>query len=137
MEEKACARCDNYFAIDSFPRNGGGRRSPYCIECKKKYDKEYWAKTKSRRNDRKKSNIKTTRERNRDYINNYLRNHPCIDCGNNEIVVLEFDHRSGKDYNISDMLGFSIELIQEEMEKCDIRCANCHRKKTALERGWL
>ncbi|KKM74976.1 hypothetical protein LCGC14_1394930 [marine sediment metagenome] len=32
------------------------------------------------------------------------------------------------------MLGnYTLKRIQQEIDKCDIRCANCHRRKTAVE----
>jgi hypothetical protein len=49
------------------------------------------------------------------------------------IVVLDFDHVKGeKKKAIADMVSnyYSIKTIKEEMRKCEIRCANCHRKKT-------
>ena len=64
----------------------------------------------------------------------YLSSHPCVDCEENDIIVLEFDHVRGKKlYNISDMVArdFSWKSIQKEIEKCDIRCANCHKRRTA------
>lgn len=75
--------------------------------------------------------------RNRKYILNYLKTHPCIDCGETDFIVLEFDHRENKKYNISNLVGRAgIKLIQEEINKCDVRCANCHRRKTAKQFNW-
>lgn len=61
----------------------------------------------------------------------------CVDCGESNPVVLEFDHvRGKKKFKISaNETYFSpFELLLLELEKCEIRCANCHRKVTA-ERG--
>ena len=76
------------------------------------------------------------RERNSKYIRSYLENNCCVDCGEKDPIVLEFDHKGDKRYNISDMTTFSIEILQEEIDKCEIRCANCHRRKTAKQLGW-
>ena len=62
----------------------------------------------------------------------------CIDCGESNPIVLDFDHvRGEKLYNIADMVhkAFSIETIKEEIRKCEVRCANCHRKKTHERRN--
>ena len=52
--------------------------------------------------------------------------------------MLDFDHRSDKRFSISTMFKncHSVEQLRKEIAKCDVRCANCHRKKTALERGY-
>jgi hypothetical protein len=77
---------------------------------------------------------KDARVRNREFLNEYKRNHPCIDCGENDIVVLDFDHRVGvkKLFTIGEKAGTttSIEKLQAEIDKCDVRCANCHRRRT-------
>jgi len=82
------------------------------------------------------------RFRNQQYVMAYLKTHPCIVCGENDIVVLEFDHRdpSQKEDSINNACGgrfFSLKRLQEEIEKCDVLCANCHRRKTARERGYF
>ncbi len=63
----------------------------------------------------------------------------CVDCGEKDPVVLDCDHVSGeKQFNISDMIrnSKSWELILEELAKCEIRCSNCHRKRTAKQFSW-
>ena len=56
----------------------------------------------------------------------------CTDCGENNPIVLDFDHIRDKKYNISRMIhdGFSWKAIVKEMEKCEVVCANCHRIRT-------
>lgn len=67
----------------------------------------------------------------------YLLEHPCVDCGESDVRVLEFDHRdpSEKSGSISRMVGdrCGIERIAAEVEKCDVRCANCHRRRSKEE----
>ena len=75
----------------------------------------------------------------RDFVALFLSENPCVDCGEADPEVLEFDHVRGvKRYAISTMVttGFSLKQIEDEMAKCEIRCANCHRRKTGRERGW-
>lgn len=75
----------------------------------------------------------------RSFVVEYLSKHPCIDCGEKDIVVLEFDHKQDKIEAISRMTrGFySLDTIVNEIKKCEVRCANCHRRKTALQFGWF
>ncbi len=69
----------------------------------------------------------------------WLRTHPCVDCGEVDVVVLDFDHvRGRKRDGIAQLihLGVSTKTLDTEIAKCEVRCANCHRRKTARERGW-
>lgn len=66
----------------------------------------------------------------------YLQQNGCIDCGEKNPICLDFDHVTGtKSYNISEMVSnsFSLKKIFQEIEKCVVRCSNCHRKRTAKE----
>src|ERR1044072_1428607 len=65
---------------------------------------------------------------------------PCMDCGvSYPTFVMDFDHRPGEEKkgNIGDMMagGIPWEKILEEIEKCDLVCANCHRFRTARRLG--
>lgn len=77
---------------------------------------------------------KRQRIRTRQQLLEFLSLHPCVDCGEKDPIVLEFDHRipDKKFKQISRMLSghYSWSTILKEIEKCDIRCANCHRRKT-------
>ena len=67
-----------------------------------------------------------------------LRRVPCADCGGKfEPHQMDFDHRdpSTKSFNV--MTGramlMSTRRLMDEVAKCDIVCANCHRVKTRLQ----
>lgn len=75
---------------------------------------------------------------NHTFILEYLEANPCVDCGEADPVVLEFDHRGDKRCSVSDAVrkGLGQKTIAAEIAKCDVRCANCHRRKTAGQFGW-
>ena len=51
----------------------------------------------------------------------------CIECGNDDIFVLEFHHhQKDKDNIISKLLEFDIDQAEKEAKKCVLLCANCH-----------
>ena len=78
------------------------------------------------------------RVRIRAFITAHLKTNPCVDCGETDIIVLEFDHIRDKDFNLSDAArnGVGIKKLKDEIAKCEVRCANCHRKKTYERGGW-
>lgn len=51
---------------------------------------------------------------------------------------MDFDHRLGekKEFNVGSMFAhhYSRELIEKEVAKCDLVCANCHRVRTRNRR---
>jgi len=64
-----------------------------------------------------------------------LKSKVCIDCGGKfPTCCMDFDHCRGakKKYNVGTMFAhhYSRELIQMELDKCDLVCANCHRIRT-------
>jgi DNA-binding CsgD family transcriptional regulator len=55
----------------------------------------------------------------------------CIICNYNKCQgALEFHHLdpSIKDYNISRLWSYSWEIVEKELDKCVLLCANCHRE---------
>lgn len=74
------------------------------------------------------------------YVREYLETHHCIKCGENDPIVLDFDHldRETKEYQISQMIGdgIRVERIQKEIDKCVVLCGNCHRKHTIEQMGF-
>ena len=76
---------------------------------------------------------------NRANLLEYLKTHHCVDCGEEDPIVLEFDHRNPdtKKAKVSNILGsWNWDTIMTEIEKCEVRCANCHRRRTAKQFGW-
>lgn len=71
----------------------------------------------------------------REFIWNYKLSHPCS-CGESDPIVLEFDHLANKDKNIAEIQGWSLKRLEREINKCQVLCANCHRRKTAKQFGW-
>lgn len=81
------------------------------------------------------------RRRNVEKMLKYLEDKQCVDCGERDPLVLQFDHVNGdKRFNIGVYLyraSWHWQKVLVEIEKCVIRCANCHRRKTAEEnRSW-
>jgi hypothetical protein len=70
----------------------------------------------------------------RQALGDYLIDHPCIDCGESDIRVLDFDHRpeARKSADVMRLVkdGHSVARIMIEVDKCDVRCRNCHARVT-------
>lgn len=68
----------------------------------------------------------------RDWLREYKSSLKCIMCQENHPACLEFHHRNRleKVDNVASASnkGWSISRIKEEISKCDVLCANCHRK---------
>lgn len=109
----------------------------YCLTCSREKDRKHYSKSLHRKKAIRVNNKKRIDEA-RQYVIEYLSSHPCVDCNESDIVVLEFDHKENKYDAISDMVknGIALERLKSEIEKCDIRCANCHRRKTALQHNY-
>ena len=68
----------------------------------------------------------------------YFRDHPCADCGETDPVVLEFDHLRDKKFVIAaGIRNRNWNDVLDEIAKCDVVFANCHRRRTAKRGGFL
>lgn len=135
--EKPCTRCGVTKPLSSFSpdRKSSDGRAPDCHECKAALARQ--ARASRSPEERKRIDLlrEAKRRINTEAVWRFLSTHPCVDCGEDDPVVLDFDHVYGEKKNhVSRMLGsHAWESIAAEIEKCVVRCANCHRRKTAVE----
>lgn len=135
--EKICGRCKKSVSLSLFNKRTKGKDglSSWCRPCYSEYDRNRY-----RQGDRARKEANRQARFGRVCIKMWelLCDSACAHCGNDDPEVLEFDHReqSDKDFNISEMLrSYSWSRIQTEIDKCDILCANCHRKRTIKQLG--
>ena len=130
-----CVRCKEDKATAEFKwRTSGSGQSCYCVGCKKEINREHYQKNKEVTKARSKDRSHRIKLVLMQFVYDYLNSHPCVDCGEADPIVLEFDHRGDKKFDISTKLycGTSLETLKMEIEKCDVRCANCHRRRHAI-----
>jgi hypothetical protein len=132
-EHADCSRCKRKLPVTSFNRYRDGRQS-WCRAC----FRAYYAQT----GDVQRRNASELRRRRieeaRALIREHLRTRACVDCGESDLVVLEFDHIGSKRGDMAELVrgGRRREMLLEELERCEVVCANCHRRRTAVRAGW-
>jgi hypothetical protein len=143
-EGRLCARCGERKPLVEFAPKYRELPQPssYCRGCQSEYHREWYR----RNSERVIARVRANRERTEPYSEKtivrldvrrrrwlYLLGHPCVDCAAPDPIVLEFDHRSDKRAAVNDLMRnhSTWAEILTEIEKCDVRCANCHRRKTA------
>jgi transposase-like protein len=130
---RLCGRCRQHLPIECFNRHGDGLQW-WCRSCFALYFRE--------RGDvhrRQSSAAKLARARAlRAQVLDHVRHHPCVDCGEADPVVLEFDHLGEKVASISVLLSqtATCKAVEAEIARCEVVCTNCHRRRTATRAGW-
>lgn len=111
------------------------RKHRLCSICRRAYYKDNYQQNKVRYLGRIGKYRLDRKELLRNIVWDYLLLHPCVDCGETDPIVLDFDHLSDKDSGISVLVNnaSSVQTLQAEIAKCSVRCANCHRRKTAQD----
>jgi hypothetical protein len=139
VETKRCSRCGEDKPLNEFNRKDRNHLQRYCRACNSAYLKEHYAKNLAYYVAKAARFKKAQKTANRRLLLDYFSTHPCVDCGETDPVVLQFDHvRGEKRGNVASLLNDCRrwEVVFAEIEKCDVRCANCHFRKTARELGW-
>jgi hypothetical protein len=137
---RVCARCHVTKPLREFPIKNAARDTyrSYCRPCCREYGKEHYRKNVAAYVSRAKARASIDRPRNRAFVAEYLSTHPCVDCGEPDPVVLEFAHRdpATKRADLARLIHTSVlATVRTEIEKCDVRCGNCHRIRTAAQFG--
>jgi hypothetical protein len=137
-EPRKCYRCGELKPAEEFAwrRKAKGQRDSFCRPCRSAYGRGHYLANRQRYIDQARiSKRRLTRERTL-FLLEYFATHPCVDCGEHDPVVLEFDHLRDKLFNIGPSLSRkSWDNVEAEMSKCEVVCANCHRRRTARRRG--
>ena len=141
MRVKTCARCGLTKPLDQFPprrRSNPQKLQQWCRACFAEANARNYQNNIERERARIYRNTARRRAESQQRAIEYLRAHPCVDCGEKDILVLQFDHLYDKSFDVSVMIsnGTSWHRIAAEIAKCEVRCANCHARKTARERGY-
>ena len=144
-QTQVCTTCHVEKPVEqyNFRNKKKGRRHRCCKVCHAAYRREHYQENRKKyigmARDWDADNHQRLVDRARRYVFNYLLENPCIDCGETNILVLEFDHMYGKKEAVISHLihnNPSLESLKKEIAKCAVRCASCHRIKTALQENW-
>ena len=124
---KVCNKCKQEFPLDNFHKNSTGRlgRNSYCKPCTRGYKRDLY---------------QNARMDLKEIVFNHLSKNPCVDCGETDVLKLEFDHQARKEFNLGKMTvgkKKSVDEIKSEIAKCHVRCGSCHKAKTHKDqRTW-
>jgi hypothetical protein len=119
-------------------RRKKAQRDNLCRGCRAAYKQRHYAANRARYVEQARRRKLEQALARTGYLLEYFEDHPCVDCGETDAVVLEFDHLRDKRFNIGAALPYrNWKSILEEIAKCEVVCANCHRRRTAQRRGWL
>jgi hypothetical protein len=139
MEYKVCRKCLQEKPLDEFYVWKDKKIQAYCKPCHKTYRAEHYKQNAARY----RQNAKRRREQYYVEIYTFLKDYTkdgCVQCGEKDFVCMEFDHidPSTKDATIGEMIQNQVRrtTLLKELEKCQILCCNCHRKRTADQFGW-
>lgn len=130
---KRCPKCGVSKPFGEFNKNRAKQDGlqVICRPCSKIQNRHYYLLGSG------KESRKRSRDRNRrkcqEIVMDLVKRSSCADCGTTDHRVFEFDHRDAaqKSGNISNLVagGQRLKLL-EEIKKCDIVCASCHRIRT-------
>ena len=137
--KKYCKKCSTFKNESDFRPNKRRKSGlqPYCEICDKNFQKEWYRNNRERTKAKSIFNNTKNRNRNLQYVLNYFMEHPCAVCGETDLRVLEFDHiKPGKIKSVAKLMSGSLLIIINEIKKCQVLCANCHRKKTSDDFKW-
>lgn len=128
--EKKCNKCKKIKDITQFKFRADNKYDCYCKSCRSEYQKERYSKT--RISQIEKNTLYRINSPKKTWFQELKSQLSCSKCGENHPACLEFHHKNPqeKEFTISSMIGRKRkELILEEIKKCVVLCANCHRKE--------
>jgi hypothetical protein len=137
-EMRKCGRCGASKPTSEFAwrRKRLGQRDNMCAPCRSAYGREHYLANRQKYIDGEARRKRARAEVRTRYLLEYFQGHPCVDCGETDPLVLEFDHLRDKLFEVTNQFASrNWQEILDEIAKCDVVCANCHRRRTARRRG--
>lgn len=139
---KVCSKCKQQKPFEEFyfKDKKSGTRQSCCKVCKAEYNKSWY----TRNTNKHKKDVSRNVERYYQIKKNLiwdLKSNPCTDCGvSYPPYVMQFDHVRGvKVTDIAKMMSgrstYTVQDILEELDKCELVCANCHAIRTYNRRA--
>ena len=137
MSNKVCTKCKRELPITEFrwKNKAKGLTHSQCKECQKAQEKIHYQESKERR-DAVRETADSQKAGNLGVVDT-AKAAGCKKCGDKRFYVLDFHHRdpSQKEGTINHMIkSASYSKLVEEVNKCDVLCANCHREFHYLAR---
>ena len=137
---KVCASCGEEKDEEDFNwrYKDQGIRHPTCRDCHKIHRDNWYQKHHEQELERVRISKNSRKIEAREFVYDYLSEHPCSSCGESDPRVLEFHHTGKKERTVASLIsgGYSLERIQTEIDETEVLCANCHQRVTAYEKGW-
>ena len=126
---KVCSLCKEMLPSEAFAKKGS-RLQARCRKCHALYTRRHYSENRQYYLDKAAKSNAARIEANRNLALNHLMT-GCIDCRNFDVRVLEFDHLYDKKFNISKGIkDKNYSVLEKEIAKCEVVCANCHAIRT-------
>lgn len=131
---KKCVICKEEKSPQEFNKNKTKKDglNNICRDCSKEKSAQYFINYKEYHKEQVGIRREKLRKENREKLMYLLKISKCVDCGNTDHRTFEFDHLYDKFANVPSLAanGYLWRKIQDEINKCEILCANCHRIRT-------
>ena len=124
---KTCSKCKVPKNETEFHTKTNGKLDYQCKECHREYVRKHYDENQQYYVDK----AIRAKKKKVDWYNDFKSKLKCEVCGESHPATLDFNHKdpSKKDFAVAAMVNrYSIKRILEEVQKCQVLCANCHRK---------
>lgn len=130
---KKCCACKETLELTEFNKNKGKSDglNTICRECSKERSKRYYSENTETHKQVIYARNKATKSLLRLEIAEYKATRGCQYCPENDPCCLDFHHLDSdtKEGNVATMMASAqVKKVREEIKKCVVVCANCHRK---------
>ena len=130
-----CCSCGVEKNDDDFPWKNKSKnlKQRRCRSCYSEYNRLYYKNgEKTKQVKRVRANNKKAKEKLKELLSQYKSNFSCVVCDESAIECLDFHHMdpTQKEKAVARLMCdvYNWDRIKEEIDKCIIVCANCHRK---------